>query len=447
MKLSPFMRPSFLFAAALSLALFSGPVLVADEASSTGSSSSDSSDIDSLFTQPTVAAASTSDSSSLLSQYHAKQDKLSYSFDLYAGGGLFVGYETPTAYKTAATALQAGDYDVAAAGLDHSPVGGFVLTSSMDLRPFYYLRVHGSGVLTYPTVTSSTVSFGASLSELFLDYATMNALSVRFGKYSITWGNARILGVADLPGRTVSTSNVASSVTVLPSWLTATKPAIWLKAATPVGPFSFTALGGLPSNPEDLTLSNTGYGLLSEWVGGKTCIGLSGFYENGYTPRAALTAKTSFFGIDGFVDSTAAWADVDTVLFDVDAGLYYRTSSGPDIALTYELQWNGENIPGLGKLVADAVDIGGLSQALAFSWNKVGNSPFSVGGTFYHDWSDGSGALVPSLAMDLSPSVTCRLVFPFAYGAADSEYITNLPDETDGFSAGIGLVVLLKTSF
>jgi hypothetical protein len=446
MRKSCRIRPRLLLAAALGLAFFSGSALAADETSSSESSGSDSSDIDSLFTQPTAAAAATSDSGSLLSQYHAKQDKLSYSFDLYAGGGYFAGYTTPSTYQAGLTLAEAGDYEGAAAGLEHNPVGGFILTTSLDLRPVDYLRVHGSFALTYPTTTNTTMDFGWSLSELFLDYATKDALSVRFGKYSVTWGNARILGVADIPGRSVSTVNLASSVTVLPSWLTATKPAIWIKAALPLGPVSFTGLAGLPTESGS-GLSDAGYGLLTEWVGGKTCLGLSGFYQNGHTPRAALTLKSSLWGVDLFVDSTAAWAQADDVLFDLDTGFYYRTSSGPDVTVTAELQWNGENLPGQGKLVADAVDIGGLSSAFALSWGGICGSPFTLGGTWYHDLSDGSGALIPSIGFDLASSVTVRLVCPFAYGADDSEYITNLPDETGGYAAGIGLVVLLKTSF
>jgi hypothetical protein len=428
----------FLLGAALSLCLLSVPPAAADE--------DGSSDLDSLFSEPTKAVSEQAETSSVLSEYHAAQDKLSYSFSLYAGGGYFTGYSTPAKLQAGLSLLDAGDYEGWASELEHNPVGGFILSGSIDLRPADYLRIHTTGALSYPMETDSVLNFGWSLSELFLDYVTPRALSVRFGKYSVTWGNARILGVADLPGRVVSASNIASSVTVLPSWLTATKPAIWFKAAMPFGPVSVTGLAGMPSKT-GLGLSDAGYGLLAEWVGGKTCLGISGFYQSGYTPRAALTLKSSVLGIDCFIDSTAAWADVDEVLFDVDTGVYYKTSSGPDITCTAELQWNGERLPGQGKLVADAVDIGGLSQALALSWAKMLGSPFTVGGTWYHDWSDGSGALIPSVALDLAPSVTLRFVCPFAYGAADSEYITNLPDETGGYSAGLGVVLLLKTSF
>lgn len=437
MSFMSFSKPFFL-GTVLAFGLLSLPALMADE--------TESSDIDSLFTEPNKTVSESSDSSSVLSEYHAKQDRLSYAFDLYAGGGYFVGYTTPTKLQTGLSLLRTGDYDGFLSGLEHNPVGGFILSGSIDLRPEDYLRVHIAGSLSYPMETNSTLNFGWSLSELFLDYVTSTALSVRFGKYSVTWGNARILGVADLPGRVVSTSNLASTVTVLPSWLTATKPAIWFKAAMPLGPVSITTLAGMPSQA-DLGIANAGYGLLAEWVGGKTCLGLSGFYKNGYTPRAALTLKSSVWDVNCFVDSTAAWADMDEVLFDVDAGVYYKTSSGPDITCTAELQWNGERVPGLGDLVADAVDIGGLSQALAFSWNKVAGSPITMGGTWYHDWSDGSGALIPSVSLDLAPSVTLRFICPFAYGAADSEYIKNLPDEAGGYSAGLGVVLLLKTSF
>lgn len=413
---------------------------------SSGSSGASSSDdaIDDLFSEPAKKAEESGDS--VLSDYRKKQEKLSYSFDLYAGGGLFAGYTSPTAFESAIGYVFDGDFASAVDASSHSAVGGLELTGYLDLRPADYLRVHGSGYVLYPTASGTSYIFGWTLSELFIDYSVPDGMGLRAGKYTLTWGNARILGVADLPGRTVSTSNLSSAVTLLPSWLSTTKPSVWAKLSVPLGPVSLTGLAGLPSATSE-GISDTGAGLLAEWTFGKTCIAASGYYKKGYTPRAAITAKSSVAGIDCFLDSTAAFSDSSGVLLSADAGGYYRTSSGPDIAFTAELQYNGERIPGSGDLVADAIDVGGLSQAIAFSWSRIGGSPASVGMTEYHDWTDGSGAVIPTLVLDVFPSVTLRFTLPFIYGASGSEYLTYKPDEADGYCAGLGVLLLLKTSF
>ncbi len=412
------------------------------DSESSGSSSDDP--IGDLFSEPTQKAAESD--SSVLTEYKEKQPLLSYSFDLYAGGGYFAGYTSPTALGSALEYVQEGDLGSAIDASSHGVIGGLELTGSFDLRPVDYIRVHVSGYVLYPTVSGTSYTFGWALSELFVDYSVPQGLSLRAGKYTVAWGNARILGVADLPGRTVSTSSLSSSVTVLPSWLNATKPAVWAKLSIPRGSFSLTGLAGLPSTTTSGIL-DTGLGIQAEWTHDKTCIAASGYYKNGYTPRVALTSKTSLAGIDFFLDTSAAFSTANGVLVSADGGGYYRTSSGPDIAVTAELQYNAERVPGSGDIVADAIDVGGLSHAMAFSWGKIGGSPITAGMTEYHDWTDGSGAVVPNVIIDILPSVTLRFTLPFIYGDSSSEYVAYKPDECNGYCAGLGILLLLKTSF
>jgi hypothetical protein len=290
--------------------------------------------------------------------------------------------------------------------------------------------------------------FGASIQELFLDYATTTLLSVRAGLFPVAWGNARILNVADLPGRILDVSDLASAVDVQPGWITGTKPSTWLKAALPLGKFSITGLAGFPRNPDDLGLQAMAYGLLLEYLRGKTAFGLGGFYQRDYTKRASLTAKTTLLGYDFFLDTAVSVRRDELPLVSSTAGIYYQTSTGPDIRTIAELSYNGERNPvPNGDLVPDAPDIGGISSALGLTWLDVGGSPFTIGATWYHAYGDSSGALVPAFSLDVAPLVTLRVVFPWVYGAEDSEYRKNMPSETGGYVVGMGVALVLSSSF
>jgi hypothetical protein len=70
-----------------------------------------------------------------------------------------------------------------------------------------------------------------------------------------------------------------------------------------------------------------------------------------------------------------------------------------------------------------------------------------MGGTWYQSWEDGSGAIVPSLSMDIMPLVSLRTIFPLVYGTSGTDYRTNPPSEAAGFVVGFGVFIVLNTSF
>jgi len=320
-----------------------------------------------------------------------------------------------------------------------------VLMGNLDLRPFDFLRIHTSGKLSYPIANGASWDFGWTLSELYLDYQSPGLISAKMGRYSLAWGNARILGCADLPNRSIATSDLASSTDILPAWLTGNDPALWLKASLPLGSFTSTFLTSLP-NTVDAGPSTMGIGSLNELVVGKAYFSLAGWYRYNLTPRLAASVKTSLWGVDLFMDTTLSFPDSGSPIPCATAGLYYQTTTGQDLKVTAELRWNGEK-PGTVALMQDAVVIGGLSYALALVWSSVGGAPISLGGTWYHDWTDGSGALVPSLSADIGPLLSVKAFLPLLYGEAGTAYRKNPPSETQGFYAGLGLVLVLKTSF
>ena len=160
---------------------------------------------------------------SLLEEYHRLQDKTSWSYSLYAAAGEYLGWASPL------------DLADPASGFSHASLGTVSLNASVDLRPWDYLRVHGAATFSYPTSVGGAYDFGMVLNDVFFDYATPDSFSVRAGRYAVSWGNARILGIADLPGRVSSMADATEDTDILPAWLTGNNPSLWFKAAVPLG--------------------------------------------------------------------------------------------------------------------------------------------------------------------------------------------------------------------
>jgi len=426
-------------AAIAALLAWSAPGLAADE-------------IDDFFQEPGTDAdttagqgeGSSTDQSgqaeqggSVLKQLQAEQEKLSLSWALTTGGGAYFGW----------TALSALSDPVANFG--HTTIGTIKLSNSLDLRPFDYLRIHETSYLSYPNGSYYSLSFDniTWLSEAFFDYSLPSGLAVRMGKYGVSWGNARILGVADLPGRTALSTATDDSLELEPAWLRGPTPSLWIKGVVPVGSFTATGLVSMP-NAAGQGFADLAYGGLAEYVTGKTYLGLSGFYQAGTTARCALMLKTSAWGVDFYADSCLALPYEASPLFSIMGGLFYQASSGPDIKATAELRWNGESSVNGGLLAqGDSLPQGGLSQAMAFSWSSFLGTGLNLGLTWYHYWMDNSGAVVGYLSYPLINGLSIKGVLPFIYGSEGSYYVENPPSETYGYALGGAILLVLSVDF
>lgn len=369
---------------------------------------------------------------SLLDEYNRLRDKTSWSYNLYAAAGEYLGWAAPL------------DFADPAAGFAHSSLGTLSLNAVVDLRPWDYLRVHGAATFSYPTALGSVYDFGMVLNDFFFDYATPDSFSVRVGRYAVSWGNARILGIADLPGRVSSMADATENTDLLPDWLTGNNPSLWFKAAIPLGHLTTSILTGLPDAPAE-GLSSLPYGILNEYVTGKTSLSLGGYYEDGRPLRGVFMVKSAAFGLDLYADSVLTLPS-QGVLFGATGGLSYVTSSGPDITTIAELRWNGEN-PGTGSIVSDAMSIAGLSNAVAVTWRSVFGSDLTLALTWYHAWVDSSGAVVPALSLGVGRLLTIKAVLPVVYGEVGTEYRVDPPSEAAGYLTGLGVFLVLNASF
>jgi hypothetical protein len=399
----------------------------------------ESDEIGDLFQTPTTEAevppAQTPEANpqatSPLSQYQATMQKVSISWDLSAGGGAYLGWKSLSGLSDPIN------------NLAHSSLGTVSLTSTLDVRPFDYFRMHESSSINYP---GGNYAFNISwLNELFFDYAFPSGLYFRLGKYAVSWGDARILSVANLPGRSVNVANLDPSVEILPSWLQSPTPSLWLKGAIPFGNYTATGLMSLPGAANQ-GLSSLAYGLLNEYVIGKTYLGIAGFYQNGKTARASFMVKTSKWNTDFYLDSSLAFPLGAAIIPSAVLGLYYKANEGPEIKITAELCWNGESTA-LGGVFGDALPLGGLSQALALSWTSIGGSRLGLGYTWYHAYIDGSGTMVLYASYSLGHEMSLKSLFPFVYGPADGYYVKNRPSETFGYALGAAPMLILSLSF
>jgi len=418
--------------AAMILIGLATPKIYADDTAAPPEDATTLEGLDDLFKGDAQADAQQSQAPSLLDEYNTLQEKTSWSYRLYAAAGEYAGWDSKP------------DLGDLAADFRHNAYATVYLKSSLDLRPWDYLRVHGSVLVMYPTAVGSAYDFGASISEFFVDYATKEYLSARVGRYAMTWGNARILDIVDLPGRTDNTDDFTGDTEILPSWLTGNNPNLWMKAAIPLGHLTTTMIAGLPDAVgEGLTIQP--YGVINEYVTGKTSLSLGGYYQKSRAFRGVFMVKTSAFGVDLFVDSVLTFPE-DEVLFAATGGLYYQASDGPEIKAIAELRWNGEN-PGTGSLVPDAMNIAGLSSAVALTWSSIGGSALTLGFSWYNAWVDGSGAVIPALSLGIGRLLTMKAVFPFVYGSDGTEYRVNPPSEAAGYLTGVGVFLVLNGSF
>lgn len=369
---------------------------------------------------------------SLLDEYNRQRDKTSWSYSLYAAAGEYLGWAAPL------------DLADPAEGFTHVSLGSVSLNIAVDLRPWDYLRVHGAATFSYPVSVGGAYDFGMVLNDIFFDYATPESFSVRAGRYAVSWGNARILGIADLPGRVSTMADATEDTDILPAWLTGNNPSLWFKAAIPLGHLTTSILTGLPDAPAE-GISSLPYGILNEYVTGKTSLSLGGYYEDGRPLRGVFMIKTAAFGLDLFADSVLTLPS-EGVLFGATGGLSYVTSSGPDITAIAELRWNGEN-PGTGSLVSDAMSIAGLSNALAVTWRSVFGLDLTLALTWYHAWLDSSGAVVPALSLGMGRLLSIKAVLPIVYGGEGTEYRVDPPSEAAGYLTGLGVFLVLNASF
>jgi hypothetical protein len=412
-------RRSFLGALLLCLSL----VLCADEAATGGESSDippgffddDSSSGDSgttpapdSGTSGNTAADTSKTPQSLISEFSTKA--LTVSGSVSIGAGILGGwYDWPST-------------DDPSAGLGADPGFSFGPSVSMDVRPDSTVRFHATVGLDYPDE-----DLNLQISDLFIDYLWNNFASFRLGEYDVTWGNARVFGVSDLPGR-----------------LTDAESALFFKSSIPVGKATLTALASMAETPSRTTV---GYGGLIDFPVGSLHVGIDCYYQYNHPFRASLTLKAVPFGVDVFADAVLTCDGWGGYSVSAVTG-FMREWTAQHFTIYGEYFYNGET----GQAnVSDALYPRSHGTALALGWKKLWGSSLNASVQWQQSWADYSGIVMAGCSFDAAPHVSAKVLVPCVYGADGSDYVSHqtdtIADLTRGLRLGVEFGVTLSFGF
>ena len=274
-------------------------------------------------------------------------------------------------------------------------------TLSFDARPDFSFRAHGSFYI-------SSTDYLLTISELFFDYTIGNAIFLRGGKQSLSWGNARIFYEA--------TDIVAGDLIYrIPM------DSLSLKLYLPFGGSGFTALASTTKAWASGDLTGPG---LSGAIKLDIALGRFEFAEAGTaqydgTYAFSSTVKTSVAGIDLYAQGYGKYSGGNLSPLSCLAGASWD-SSNPRIMVSAEFWHRGES---------------GLSDdnrlAIGAGWKFATPMPTKFALLWAHAFKDNSGVIMPAFIFDPIRHITITLSPLFSYGASGSVYASSLPPGID----------------
>jgi len=314
-----------------------------------------------------------------------------------------------------------GDFNVsggyAYAWMDASGSAYFSLTSNLGIeaRPDSSLRFTANVASAFPTWTPT-------VGEVFCDYTLLDTAFFRIGRFGTTWGNARIYSIDNLPGRV--------PVEVHPLNSTLDSEGLSLKADVPFGSNSVSAIimerNGYHKDPANPTPSELGYGLLADFVWGRTEFSLGGFYQAYLQPRVLITAKTSFFGVDLSGECVLAYVESTGLAPSWNAGIYWEQAD-VNLSAYGEYVYNADSAAAIGTEPASGYPPG-HSVALILGLKEIFGSKIKAGLQWQHAFADGSGFFAPGVSIEAVPHVVIILGVPMYYGPIDGYLAAVNPD-------------------
>lgn len=278
------------------------------------------------------------------------------------------------------------------------------LSGGIDFRPDDALRVMASLKTSLPDGVNLSFS-PPTISELFVDYTPVDLVSVRFGQFGLTWGQARLVNNA---GNLVSSAG--SGVTAKAS------------VAVPQGGLVLvaSAQGPLDSHKAPAQLLYAG-SLEQTW--GPLTLGVSGSQNSGRSLetvwRGAFFARTSWGGADWYLESMGTWLTSPIPRKAIaTAGVLWQ-GGYPVWSVNGEYQYERED---------DGLDNDGQTSIVAVSLDTKRLWSFTPKLLWAQDWEDRSGQLTSALVFELAPHLTVTLALPWVYGIPGSRYVVSNPD-------------------
>ena len=355
--------------------------------------------------------------------------RLSGSFDAY--GGLLVGWaDWP-------------DPSDPGKGFSKSPVASISTSLSFDARPVSYFRVWGTLSMSYPDASSDYAQLsGPTIGELFCDYSVADVLFFRIGKQVVNWGAARFFAIDNLPAR------VPTGFQIPLESFDGGAAGIGLKVNIPFGVHSLTTFmqikNGYLRPSSTPNLSEVGYGILGELLFGKTELSIGGYYQQYLRPRALITAKTSFFGIDAQAETIIAYTEGPGIVASWVGNLFWEQ---PDVGfrIAAEYIYNAET----GQPYVSESQPGfptGHAIACLAGFREVFGTKIDMGVQWEHAFLDNSGIVIPAVVFKPFGYVSITCGVPLVYGPASSE-IMNINPDPENRRTSLGLRISISGTF
>jgi len=355
--------------------------------------------------------------------------RFSGSFDAYAG--LLSGW------------ADRPDMDDLGRGFSNSPVASISSSLSFDARPASYFRVLGTLNVGYPGALSDYAQLsGPTIGELFCDYSVSDALFFRIGKQVINWGASRFFAIDNLPARVPTTAHL------VPDEDFDNSAGIGLKVNIPFGVHSLTSIMQIKQNylskKTDPHAGEVGYGLLGDLVFGNTELTVGGYYQQYLRPRALITAKTSFFGIDAQAETIIAYTEGPGIAVSWIGNLFWEQ---PDVGfrIAAEYIYNAET----GQPYVSESQPGfptGHAIACLAGFREVFGTKIDMGVQWEHAFLDNSGMVIPAVVFKPFGYVSITCGVPLVYGPASSE-IMNINPDPEKRRTSLGLRISISGTF
>lgn len=354
-----------------------------------------------------------------------------------------------------------------------------------DARPEDTFRVYGSFKTAWPFSSTSTFLTSAtynplttppsvtttsgsitvpnlSIFELFSDFQLGDSVYFRFGKATVKWGVGYFFSPADIIN--------LEPINLFDPTAQREGP-VQFRVFIPYGA-SQNTLSFYAIFPNDATpdFSNTALAGKAEFVLGNYELGLSAYYRNDTTERAAATLTGPAGPFDVFAEGVVARGspktfytaftgtspyysalDADTVRGtfypSATAGFMYNDQNNNIVAIA-QYYYNGEGYSDadrtalynsylsqsslVRKMILYSIASGAITDfpiftgqhygVVSVAFSEINNSDFSASAVGIMNFSDLSGLVQPSVSWQIADYLKLTLYTTFGFGAADTEY-------------------------
>jgi len=355
-------------------------------------------DIDTLFKAPPDDIVSPEEPKTIDHRdSFEKSEKLLFSGNIEAVGGAVLGWTEPPDSPRFASSWDATPYAEATAYLN------------FDARPDRSFHLHGSLLMSTAPDSGNYAWTGPSVEELYSDYVPSDAVILRFGTFTTTWGQGRLY----TPGDLMDNSEEGLSLRINFPMLLSGVSLIALAQS------SFFADTDSPSYTE------IEYGALVDQVIGPVRVSAGARYRKMGNDDPVLSKGLYLLGS---VKTTAFGTDL---LCDF---VYGSTEAVPIALFGFFRDWDSVKV--YGEYESDG------KVGLALAVTRIFNTSVDFGIKWLHTLSTESGAVAAGISFSPFTHLRVQAALPFQYGDGANDIF----DSDYPVTQRIGLVLLLRIS-